>query len=193
MYGFLQKNRRYYHAATDRHSGKEEDLRIMKIGIWELVVIFIVALIVIGPDKFPDFARKFGKGMRDFKNAAGEMTKEFRENITEPLEEAQKPLKEALEPVEELGKDLKNEVKDIEKTLNGIGRSGKTDTARSEAAEKSLSEEAEKSPSEAAGQSSSEDIRTVPLSETVQDPSVSTGSKESEPEKSTATTQEDTI
>ena len=173
----------------------------MKIGIWELVVIFIVALIVIGPDKFPDFARKFGKGMRDFKNAAGEMTKEFRENITEPLEEAQKPLKEALEPMEELGKDLKREVKDIEKTLNGIGRSGKTDTASSGAVEKTLSEAADNSLSEAADnglsetaeKTSSDDIHIVSLSEPVQEASAVIESNESEPQKSTATSQEDAL
>jgi TatA/E family protein of Tat protein translocase len=36
----------------------------MKIGAMELVVIFIVALLVIGPDKLPQYARKFGAAMR---------------------------------------------------------------------------------------------------------------------------------
>ena len=31
----------------------------MKIGMQELVIVFIVALIVIGPDKLPEYARKF--------------------------------------------------------------------------------------------------------------------------------------
>lgn len=38
----------------------------MKIGFTEIIVIFIVALIVIGPDKLPYYARKLGAGLREF-------------------------------------------------------------------------------------------------------------------------------
>lgn len=94
----------------------------MKIGIHELLVVFIVALIVVGPDKLPYYAKKLGQGMAMFRKYASEATKDIRENIVEPLEEAQRPLKEALEPVAELNKEVQGSVNDIKQSFSDIGK-----------------------------------------------------------------------
>ena len=94
----------------------------MKIGAMELVVIFIVALLVIGPDKLPQYARKFGMALREFRKASSGVTKEIRESVIDPLEEAQKPLREAMEPLDEISRDLKAEMKGVEKDLRNIGK-----------------------------------------------------------------------
>ena len=39
------------------------------IGTQELIIIFIVALLVIGPKKLPELAKTLGKGMRELKSA----------------------------------------------------------------------------------------------------------------------------
>lgn len=39
----------------------------MKIGFQELLIVFIVALVVVGPDKLPYYAKKFGQAMAQFK------------------------------------------------------------------------------------------------------------------------------
>lgn len=39
------------------------------LGMGELLVIFIIALIFIGPKKLPELARGLGQGFRDFQNA----------------------------------------------------------------------------------------------------------------------------
>ena len=39
------------------------------VGPLELVVVLIIALIVLGPKKLPDFGRSVGRGMREFKQA----------------------------------------------------------------------------------------------------------------------------
>ena len=39
------------------------------IGGPELVIILIIALIVLGPKKLPDFGRSLGNGMREFKDS----------------------------------------------------------------------------------------------------------------------------
>jgi TatA/E family protein of Tat protein translocase len=39
------------------------------IGMPELVIILIVALIVIGPKKLPEMAKSLGKGYREFQRA----------------------------------------------------------------------------------------------------------------------------
>lgn len=40
------------------------------LGMGELIVIFLIALIFIGPKKLPELAKGLGKGIRDFQNAA---------------------------------------------------------------------------------------------------------------------------
>jgi sec-independent protein translocase protein TatA len=40
------------------------------LGFGELIVIFVIALIFIGPKKLPELAKGLGKGIREFQNAA---------------------------------------------------------------------------------------------------------------------------
>lgn len=39
------------------------------IGITELILILVIALIIFGPGKLPDVGRALGKSIREFKNA----------------------------------------------------------------------------------------------------------------------------
>ncbi|HUV59039.1 MAG TPA: Sec-independent protein translocase protein TatB [Desulfatiglandales bacterium] len=43
------------------------------IGMPELIIIFVIALIIIGPKKLPDLARALGKGMAEFRKATNEI------------------------------------------------------------------------------------------------------------------------
>ncbi|MFZ3209067.1 MAG: Sec-independent protein translocase protein TatB [Geobacteraceae bacterium] len=47
------------------------------IGMPELIVILVIALIVIGPQKLPDLARSLGKGLAEFKRA----TEDFKKSV----------------------------------------------------------------------------------------------------------------
>ena len=108
----------------------------MKIGAMELVVIFIVALLVIGPDKLPQYARKFGAAMREFRKASQGVTQEIRESVIDPLEEAQKPLREAMEPIEDITKGLKSDLNAVEKDLKSIGKTKPQEKKTADPAEK---------------------------------------------------------
>jgi sec-independent protein translocase protein TatA len=44
------------------------------IGAPELIIILIIALIVLGPGKLPDVASSLGKGLREFRKAASDVT-----------------------------------------------------------------------------------------------------------------------
>ena len=59
----------------------------MKLGFWEILVVVIVALLVIGPDKLPFYAKKLGQALKEFRKVSEDMTKEVRESVIEPLEE----------------------------------------------------------------------------------------------------------
>lgn len=54
------------------------------IGMPELVVIIVVALIVLGPDKLPEIARSLGKGLSAFKKAADDIKGDIMEAAEEP-------------------------------------------------------------------------------------------------------------
>ena len=94
----------------------------MKIGFLELLVVFVVALLVIGPDKLPAYARKFGRALQEFRKASSDITQDIRESVVDPLEEAQRPLREAMEPLEKLDRDVRAEIKGVEADLNSIGK-----------------------------------------------------------------------
>jgi TatA/E family protein of Tat protein translocase len=40
------------------------------IGMMELAVILVIALLIFGPSKLPEIAKGLGKGIRGFRNAA---------------------------------------------------------------------------------------------------------------------------
>jgi sec-independent protein translocase protein TatA len=48
------------------------------IGMPELVIIMVIALIVIGPHKLPDLARSLGKGLGEFKKASEDFQRSIR-------------------------------------------------------------------------------------------------------------------
>jgi Tat protein translocase TatB subunit len=47
------------------------------IGMPELVVIFVVGLIVLGPKRLPEVAKALGKGLAEFRRVTGEVNKEL--------------------------------------------------------------------------------------------------------------------
>ncbi len=79
------------------------------LGMQELIVIFIVALLVFGPKKLPELGYALGKTMNEikkaFQSAKSEMEKEINE-VKETVEEAKKDIKNPLELKDELFKDV---------------------------------------------------------------------------------------
>lgn len=55
------------------------------LGFQELIVIFIIALLVIGPKRLPDLAKALGKAFREFKQATDDLKQNFDvDSITKP-------------------------------------------------------------------------------------------------------------
>jgi Tat protein translocase TatB subunit len=48
------------------------------IGVPELLVILVVALIVLGPKRLPEVAKTLGKGLAEFRKATADLTDELR-------------------------------------------------------------------------------------------------------------------
>ena len=60
------------------------------IGMPELIIIMVIALIVIGPSKLPDLARALGKGLSEFKKATSEIKESL--DIGDEFKEAKEDL-----------------------------------------------------------------------------------------------------
>lgn len=70
------------------------------IGSTELLIIIVVALIVIGPQKLPQMMRSLGKGMAEFKRMSSDVTS----TLDKEIKSAEKSLRE-----EELSEKLATE------------------------------------------------------------------------------------
>jgi TatA/E family protein of Tat protein translocase len=51
------------------------------IGIQEILVIMVLALIVFGPDKLPELGRRLGRAMREFRRASDEFRSTVEQNL----------------------------------------------------------------------------------------------------------------
>jgi sec-independent protein translocase protein TatB len=50
---------------------------VFNVGPMELVIIFILALLVVGPKKLPEVSRQLGKGIREFRRVSDEVRGEI--------------------------------------------------------------------------------------------------------------------
>jgi TatA/E family protein of Tat protein translocase len=73
------------------------------IGLPELIIIIIVALIVFGPKKLPDLAKSLGKGLAEFKKATDDFKSTIENNVSS---------------VENEFKDVKENFKDVKENFN---------------------------------------------------------------------------
>ncbi len=60
------------------------------IGMPELILILVVALIVFGPNRLPELARSLGKGLAEFRRASADLREQFL-SATPELPRALKP------------------------------------------------------------------------------------------------------
>lgn len=83
------------------------------LSFWEIALILMVALVVLGPKRLPDAARTLGRGLRSLRRASSDI----RSVIEEPLREVQEPLQEMrndlYEAVNQFGDDVVESVRDI--------------------------------------------------------------------------------
>ena len=51
------------------------------LGMQEIIVIFILALIVFGPRKLPEIGKSLGKGLAEFKRASNELKQTWEDEV----------------------------------------------------------------------------------------------------------------
>ena len=73
------------------------------IGMGEIIVLFILALLIFGPKKLPELGKSFGKGMAEFKRASNELKTTFQREI---------------DNIEQETKEVKNVANDMRQDIN---------------------------------------------------------------------------
>jgi TatA/E family protein of Tat protein translocase len=58
-------------------------LLFLDISFGEIFIIIVAIFIIFGPQKIPEFARKFGKGMREIKKASTEIRREINHEVSQ--------------------------------------------------------------------------------------------------------------
>ncbi|HZS00378.1 MAG TPA: Sec-independent protein translocase protein TatB [Chloroflexota bacterium] len=56
-------------------------MELFGIGLPELILIMLVALVVIGPERLPEVAGQVGRTMADLKRQANQLTAEFQQSL----------------------------------------------------------------------------------------------------------------
>jgi sec-independent protein translocase protein TatA len=51
------------------------------LGMPEIIVIFVLALIVFGPRKLPEIGKSLGKGLAEFKKASNDLKRTWEEEV----------------------------------------------------------------------------------------------------------------
>lgn len=92
------------------------------IGMPEMIVIFIVALIVIGPKKLPEVAKALGKGLAEFKKTL----QDVKDSVNEEFEEATSDIRDTVTDVK---RQIESEVEKTGKTISGTLEEAKEQVA----------------------------------------------------------------
>lgn len=86
------------------------------VGFWELTVIAVVALIVIGPEKLPGVARTMGYWIGRARNFAASVQEDIKREVDKS--EELKRLMEEQSKVKEMHQIIENTVDEVKKTVS---------------------------------------------------------------------------
>jgi sec-independent protein translocase protein TatA len=53
------------------------------LGVWEIALIMVLALLLFGPRKLPEIGRTLGKGLAEFKKASNELKRSIETEVEE--------------------------------------------------------------------------------------------------------------
>lgn len=84
------------------------------IGIPELMLILVIALIVFGPQRLPEIGRAIGKAVRDFREMSAGFTSEW--------EELSKEFEETASEVQREVKEVESQIGQFEGDIEKIAR-----------------------------------------------------------------------
>ncbi len=110
------------------------------IGSLELLLILFVLLIVVGPARLPEVVGAIGRGVRKFKEATNELSKDFKE-MADEVKDSGKEVSSSVEPVAGLTDEIRDVAKEIEDVRKEVDTALKRDTGLTKDLKKKVSTE----------------------------------------------------
>jgi Tat protein translocase TatB subunit len=105
------------------------------LGITELIVILLLALLVVGPERLPEMGRKLGQTLRDVRKAYENLTRDLGPELMS-MQETTQELRESVESVRSIPQDmvqslvkateLEETIGDLEEVRDSVGQIGAT-------------------------------------------------------------------
>lgn len=92
------------------------------IGITELIFILLLALLVVGPERLPELARKLGKMLRDLRQAYDNLTRDLGPELMS-LQQTTQELRRSVESVRSIPQDMVQSVikaADLDETVQEL-------------------------------------------------------------------------
>lgn len=73
-------------------------MNVFGVGLPEMALIMVLALLVFGPKKLPEIGRSMGKAIKGFQEASREFEEEFKKEAQQIEKAVTEPMKATLEP-----------------------------------------------------------------------------------------------
>ena len=89
------------------------------ISFTELITILLVALVVLGPQRLPELARKAGEWAREIRRTASE----FRRGLDREVADIKQPLQDVKADLDKAKQDLQAAGEEVKKSVEWIGPS----------------------------------------------------------------------
>jgi Tat protein translocase TatB subunit len=90
-------------------------MEFLGIGLPELLVILLITLIVVGPQRLPEMAAQIARAMREFRRYTSSLSRE----VTEALGDLEKEYTAVREEWKEVGEAVRQDAKAIEAEVSG--------------------------------------------------------------------------
>jgi len=137
------------------------------LGVPELILIFVLALLLFGPKKLPELGRSFGKGMAEFRRASNELRSTFQREM---------------DAIERENQSVKEAASDFKRQLDPSYYDDESDDYDAPASNGSTAaQESESAAGSAGEQDAGEDRQEKPQTSPPDDTAPSAGAKEEEP------------
>jgi len=151
-------------------------MEFLGVGLPELLVILVITLIIVGPQRLPEMAAQLARAMREFRRYTSSLSRE----VTEALEDIEKEYKTVKEEWKEVGEAVRQDMKAIESEVSGA-----TDDARKalKEAEQPAGDQATPSttPSKVVSMEDAASRRTRPREDSPDPPAHDAGSEDERP------------
>jgi sec-independent protein translocase protein TatB len=111
-------------------------MNFLNIGTAELLLIFVIALIVVGPRRLPEIVRNLGKIMNDLRKMSQEFTTQITQELESPAKELAEVKRELEAPIKELGEitqELEAPIKELGEITQELEAPAKESEAKGEA------------------------------------------------------------